>query len=157
MKIMICTRCKDYGRPARKARGSNGLAIAAWLVFPFGLPYTIWRMFSKIPVCKQCQSTELVDAESMVGIRLMAAMIGEEIPPESTQESPQAVSSVPVLSPDRRVDAPMLEAVDENQMEFTLDAAPKLDATPKVVEPIVEATDQPVTERKKRQQDPDVW
>ena len=81
MDMMICLQCQYYGRPAKKKRGSDGTAFAAWAVFPIGLPYTLWRMLTKVPVCKECGSDTLVDVASASGARLMARMVGEVAPP----------------------------------------------------------------------------
>ena len=69
----ICSNCKYIGKPAKKKRGSDKLALAAWLSFPLGLPYTLWRMVGKKDVCKQCRGDLLIPVESRLGKTMMAA------------------------------------------------------------------------------------
>ncbi|NDF12110.1 MAG: hypothetical protein EB060_04780 [Proteobacteria bacterium] len=62
--------CK-YEGPARKSkRGSKKLEVIGWMMFPFGLPYTIWRMVTKIKVCKHCGGQSLLPLSSDAGKRL---------------------------------------------------------------------------------------
>lgn len=97
--MMICLRCKDYGRPAKKKRGSNGMALLAWAVFPIGAPYTLWRIASKMKVCKHCDSTELVDIASATGQRLMALIIGEvDEAGNPLVHTPSAAAIAPVVA-----------------------------------------------------------
>lgn len=77
MPDMICPDCQYTGKAAKKKRGSAKLELGAWLLFPFGLPYTLWRMLSKIPVCRQCGSEFLIAADSTIGKKLMAKRTGE--------------------------------------------------------------------------------
>lgn len=44
-----------------------------WMIFPLGIPYTLWRMFGKTKICKECSGEILVDVDSMLGLRLLAA------------------------------------------------------------------------------------
>lgn len=43
-----------------------------WMVFPLGLPYTLWRMLCKIPVCGECRHPTLIPLDSAVGQKLLA-------------------------------------------------------------------------------------
>lgn len=73
-KQFICPTCHHIGKPAYKKRGSLGGDLRAWMIFPFGVPYTIWRMLSKEKVCKSCGGGGLIDEYSAVGLRLMAQL-----------------------------------------------------------------------------------
>jgi hypothetical protein len=76
MPTVICPHCHYFGEPGKKKRGSKKLAVLAWLIFPFGLPYTLWRMFSTVPVCKECGNEMLIDANTPVGERMMDTILG---------------------------------------------------------------------------------
>jgi hypothetical protein len=112
---VICSQCHHLGQPAKKKRGSRQVEFMLLMVFPFGVPYTIWRMFGKIKVCKACGSQMLIPAESTVGRRLLAksldAMGGVDtehsaahhapwahIPSPSPQDPPP-LSPVPMVEP----------------------------------------------------------
>ncbi len=79
---MICSKCHYFGRPAKNLRGTPAMAKMAWFIFPIGVPYTLWRMFHKKTVCKQCGEHELIDGESPVGLRLMEEIIANEASPD---------------------------------------------------------------------------
>lgn len=67
----ICPACHTIARPKYRRRGSGKVELYGWLMFPLGVPYTLWRMFSKIPICKSCGGETLIDIHSAVGERLM--------------------------------------------------------------------------------------
>ena len=96
---MFCVRCNDYGAPKMKKRGSDKLAVFAWLCFPFGLPYTIWRMASKYPVCPYCENRALVDADSPAGKRLMSIKIGEKQESNVSEVAPPKPVPTPEPTP----------------------------------------------------------
>jgi hypothetical protein len=50
----------------------------AWLFFPLGIPYTLWRILSKRKVCKQCGGTHIVDMDSPSGEMMMNKIMGVE-------------------------------------------------------------------------------
>lgn len=78
MSEIICIECKYIGKPKLKKRGSLKLDITCWLLFPFGLPYSLWRMFAKrTPVCGHCGSVALVPVDSEAGGRLTKIIAGE--------------------------------------------------------------------------------
>lgn len=79
-KRYICPKCENIGLPAKKKRGSAGAEMFAWMVFPLGVPYTIWRMFSKIPVCKMCGHEPLINEESLIGQKLVDKIYGLDAP-----------------------------------------------------------------------------
>lgn len=96
MRDIVCVHCKYAGRPGKRKRGSTWLEALGWMVFPLGLPYTIWRMFSKQPVCKQCGSDVTVRADSIMGLRLARlAATGHDLPAIGQVNMPQE----PVLQP----------------------------------------------------------
>ncbi len=72
--MIICPQCHYIGKAARKKRGSTKVEFGAWLLFPFGLPYTLWRMLSKIPICRHCGNDLLIGVNSAVGQKLMAKL-----------------------------------------------------------------------------------
>jgi len=79
-KRIICPKCEYIGVAALKKRGSTKMELIGWLVlFPLGIPYSIWRMFGKIPVCKNCSHDLLVDEDSIVGQKMMEKIYG--LPP----------------------------------------------------------------------------
>jgi hypothetical protein len=73
VKKIICPPCRYVGKPLLKKRGSTKVDIIGWCCFPLGIPYTLWRMFGKIPLCPHCKQ-EAIDAETAVGKRLMQKM-----------------------------------------------------------------------------------
>lgn len=76
-KKIICPKCEYIGPAGKKKRGSTKVELIGWvLLFPLGIPYTIWRMFGKIPVCKSCGHDILVDADSPVGRRMEEKIYG---------------------------------------------------------------------------------
>ncbi len=94
---VICPKCEYVGRPAKKKRGSNMVEFGAWLSFPLGIPYTLWRMLSKYPVCPQCGNTTLIESDSVVGMKLLRKIeeeLGGISPAPMVAVSP---SSLPVL------------------------------------------------------------
>lgn len=75
MAEYICSRCYNT-HIRKKKRGSGKVEFVMWTLFPLGIPYTLWRMFSKFPVCGECESEMLVDVDSLMGQRLI--QIAEE-------------------------------------------------------------------------------
>lgn len=84
MAEYICLRCKHTGKPRMKKRGSRRLELTGWLLFPLGIPYTLWRMASKIPTCSHCDSEELTGRDSAIGRKLVPAL--EDLYPEQSEE-----------------------------------------------------------------------
>lgn len=78
-KKYICPKCEHIGLPAKKKRGSAGAEMFSWMVFPLGVPYTLWRMFSKIPVCKMCGHEPLINEESLIGQKLIDKIYGLDV------------------------------------------------------------------------------
>lgn len=101
-KSFICPKCQHIGKPGKKKRGSAGVELFGWAVFPLGVPYTIWRMFSKIPVCKMCGHEPLIDEQSVVGQKLMEKIYGldKEIKNAKPLESPiKKIAEAPLPPP----------------------------------------------------------
>ncbi len=94
MKQYVCTACHYLGRPGKKKRGSGKVEMFCWAVFPLGVPYTIWRMVTKINICKQCEKETVVDSESAVGVRIM-----EKIDEDLIAAIAGAAGSSPVVLP----------------------------------------------------------
>lgn len=75
-KRYICPKCQHIGLPGRKKRGSAGAEMFGWMVFPLGVPYTLWRMFNKIKVCKMCGHDPLIEEDSIVGQKMIDKIYG---------------------------------------------------------------------------------
>ncbi len=85
MTEYICLKCSNIGKPKRLKRGSGKTEFVAWMCFPFGLPYTFWRMLSKMPVCKSCSEPFIEPVTSPVGMR-MIENIEKDLPRDPTFE-----------------------------------------------------------------------
>lgn len=72
-----------------KKRGSGRLELTGWLLFPLGIPYTLWRMTHKMMICSQCDSEELADRNSAIARKIAPAL--EDIYPEPVQQKPQTM------------------------------------------------------------------
>ncbi len=70
-KKYICPTCGFMGKAGGRKRGSGSMEFRAWLLFPLGVPYTLWRIFCKQKVCRSCGSEILIDQDSIVGQRLI--------------------------------------------------------------------------------------
>lgn len=114
MSLRVCTRCHYVGTPRYVKRGSNRAAFGAWLIFPFGLPYTLWRMFSKIPECSECGERLLVKVDSPLGTRIIEA--------DEAERNGATPAPLPMRKPMQPI--PLAdEAPKEEKVEF----APKSD------------------------------
>ena len=78
MVQVICLQCKYFGRPVKKKRGSKGLEVLGWTLFPLGVPYTLWRILSQYKACAGCGSREIFSTESPTGKRLLELELGLE-------------------------------------------------------------------------------
>lgn len=74
MANYICAECHHIGKPKGKKPGSKGMEIFMWSLFPVGIPYTIWRMLKKTKVCAACESSFLVDENSVLGSQILNNM-----------------------------------------------------------------------------------
>lgn len=72
MSEYVCARCHYDGPPRRIKRGSTRTEAMMWMMFPFGLPYTFWRMLTKIPQCRHCDSRDIYPVTTAMGKRLLA-------------------------------------------------------------------------------------
>lgn len=101
MAEYVCMKCHYIGTAKRIKRGSTKIEFYGWLTFPLGLPYTLWRMFSKRRVCRHCGSSFLEPVTSPVGMRIIEKMSEEagDTPPsfENFKADQQADSSPPSL------------------------------------------------------------
>ncbi len=77
MDEYVCTQCHYVGQFKRKKRGSTKTEVIAWLLFPLGIPYSLWRMCNKIKVCPDCESDLLVSSDSALGKRILDNMDAE--------------------------------------------------------------------------------
>lgn len=80
------------------------MEVFAWLAFPLGIPYTLWRMATTFPVCRHCGHDMLLDADSAVGRRLMAMDAGYPHP-AAMPEKPAVEQPSPKPKPPRDPDA----------------------------------------------------
>jgi len=69
----ICSKCHYAGKPRYKKRGSAKTEFMMWATFPLGIPYTVWRMFGKTKLCKECSGEILIDLDTPLGARLLQA------------------------------------------------------------------------------------
>lgn len=77
VKRIICPKCDYVGVAKMKKRGTAKRELIGWvLLFPLGIPYSIWRMFGKLPVCKSCGHDILIDEASPVGQRVLERIYG---------------------------------------------------------------------------------
>lgn len=62
-----CTRCGHVGHAARRAKGSMATELVLWLLFLVpGLIYSIWRLTTVAPTCRQCGGRDLIPPDSPV-------------------------------------------------------------------------------------------
>lgn len=93
MAEFICPKCQYIGKPGKKKRGGSVLGVLAWMIFPLGLPYTIWRSVAGIAVCKQCGNELLIALDSEVGRRLVPPL--EDLYPEEKPPRPEEFFTAP--------------------------------------------------------------
>ena len=101
MTEFICPDCQYVGKPLRKKRGSTRVEFSMWLLFPLGLPYSIWRMLSRYNVCRHCGNGLLIDTQSAVGKKLVAKM-EEDIEKRITGGVRKETAPLPI-QPEKRV------------------------------------------------------
>lgn len=115
-----------------------------WLIFPLGLPYTLWRMGSKQRACPDCGEKEyLVSSDSALGKVIISNMIGEELKGAKREEGPQ-------LSP---VDIPRL-ADDEPKGNAPINSEPVVEETTTAELSVSQEKPELL---KKAYQDKDIW
>lgn len=69
---LVCGKCGYYDTPRKETRGSFLAELLLWLCFIVpGLLYSIWRISSKVDVCRHCSSSALIPADSPLGRELM--------------------------------------------------------------------------------------
>jgi len=94
MADIVCIKCQYIGRAKKKKRGNTKTEAIGWAFFPLGLPYTIWRMFSKKRICPNCENDFIISADSVAGQRLVLIAAGEDpnpiILPNKQEIKPQA-------------------------------------------------------------------
>ena len=95
MTELICMQCKHIGKPGRKKRGSTRTEFIGWLMFPLGLPYTLWRMLSKKPACSQCSGEHFVLLDSIAGQRMLKIIAGENVAPTPETDSERPLPKSP--------------------------------------------------------------
>ncbi len=70
---VVCTKCGSVDETKSFTPGSILLEIVAWclLIVP-GVLYSFWRLSARKRVCAVCGSSDLVPADSPVGLRMRA-------------------------------------------------------------------------------------
>lgn len=96
MAERICLECSYIGTPARKKRGSGKMEFVMWMLFPLGIPYSLWRMAHKYPVCRHCGGRQLMDTASQIGNKL--ARHHTEIPVVAPPAPPVTAPAIPPQS-----------------------------------------------------------
>ncbi|MEI7670116.1 MAG: hypothetical protein WCJ33_08545 [Pseudomonadota bacterium] len=106
MPDIVCMRCKYIGKPKRIKRGSSNVEFMCWMIFPFGIPYTIWRILNKQSICMQCDSEVIVSADSIAGLRMIKILNAddtkEELPSFEDWEKSLKTSSTSI-APEKSV------------------------------------------------------
>jgi hypothetical protein len=73
-KELVCTQCGTIGTGKTLTKGSIIIEFILWLCFIIpGLIYSIWRMTSRVKVCKVCESASLIPVDSPSGKKVIAA------------------------------------------------------------------------------------
>lgn len=100
---IICPKCEYVGVAKMKRRGSTKMELVGWLLlFPLGIPYSIWRMFGKAEVCKSCGHDILIAEDSIVGQRVLNRIYGLQAPAEITPvASQQPVRDYSMMRPEK--------------------------------------------------------
>lgn len=69
----ICQHCGSTGTPRTVTRGSFLLEVLLWLTFLVpGILYSLWRLSTRQPVCRQCGASHMVPLHSPRGQKLLA-------------------------------------------------------------------------------------
>lgn len=71
---MVCQSCGVVTVPKKETKGSIFIEIVLWLIFfPVGIIYSIWRLCSKVKVCRACGNENcFVPQNSPVGKQFLA-------------------------------------------------------------------------------------
>ena len=72
-KKPICGTCGTIGTPKTETRGSIFIEIILWLCFLIpGLIYSVWRLTTRRPVCRECGGHQLMPVTTPAGRALAA-------------------------------------------------------------------------------------
>lgn len=74
----ICSQCRYIGKPRYQKRGSGMTEFKMWMLFPLGIPYSIWRICAKDKLCTQCGNEILIGDDTLLGLQMIAQELGEE-------------------------------------------------------------------------------
>lgn len=114
MADYVCATCHYDGPPRRVKRGSDAVDRGLWLVFPLGVPYTLWRILSKRRLCRHCGSDDLHPVGSAMGKRLMD--INTPLPLPKAARAKASLAPSPTLPVDTKpVDAAPIDLVFKPQ------------------------------------------
>lgn len=68
----ICTQCGSVGNTAKETRGSFIFELVLWLCFIIpGLLYSVYRASTKVEVCKQCRSKDIIPLDTPRGQKIL--------------------------------------------------------------------------------------
>jgi TonB family protein len=60
-----CRNCGSIATPKKKVRGWFALELLLWLLFIIpGVCYTLWRLTTKVRVCRMCGAADIIPADS---------------------------------------------------------------------------------------------
>ena len=116
MTDYICRMCHYVGQPKLIKRGSGKTEIIMWLLFPLGIPYSIWRMFGKHKTCLMCEHESLVFTDSIIGKRLLS--LQEDISDEALEKITPITQQQPIKH-DPKITALVAGAIDETLRDQT--------------------------------------
>jgi hypothetical protein len=111
MADIHCLNCGYTGPALSQKRGTLRGEIIAWLSFPLGIPYSLWRMLSRRKYCPSCKSRMFVSADSRAAQGLFAARhkaqeaaIGQ--PPQAATDIAGMLAQEPLVPPGLKPAAP---------------------------------------------------
>src|SRR5438270_8102302 len=82
---VYCRHCGTVAKPQKRTRGWFALELLLWLLFIVpGLCYTLWRVTSRVNVCRQCGSEDIIPADSPVAVDTIGR--SRPVQPERTEE-----------------------------------------------------------------------
>ncbi len=79
MAECICKNCGTIAVPKTKTPGLSLVEIILWLCYIVpGLIYTIWRVCSRVKVCRECKSESIVGLDTPIGKKLASELIAND-------------------------------------------------------------------------------
>lgn len=94
----ICADCLTVAAPKQKKPGSKQVEIILWSIIPvICLPYTLWRMFGKKPVCRRCDSYNILSAKTPEGQKLLEKYLNDDLAQINQNSGLNAVKPASIL------------------------------------------------------------